>query len=87
MEPCSNARRDDKRIHPKPKTLRSLLFGALFFAHGCSEAPPILMSCEDSMGIHAVCGLQNPEDLALLPDGDHVIVSQFGLMDGSQSGT
>ena len=87
MEPCSNARRDDKRIHPQPKPLMSLLFGALFFAHGCSEAPPILMSCEDSMGIHAVCGLQNPEDLALIPNAQHVIVSQFGLMDGSQSGS
>ena len=33
-----------------------------------------------------MCGLQNPEDLALLPDGRTVILSQFGLMDGSRPG-
>ena len=87
MPPCSHARQHEDRTRPKTRPLIIPLIGLLFFLHGCFETPPILMSCEDSMGIHAVCGLQNPEDLALLPDGEHVIVSQFGLMDGSQSGS
>ena len=53
---------------------------------GCAPDHPIVMECADAQGIHAICGMQNPEDLALLPDGRTVVVSQFGLMDGSQAG-
>lgn len=53
---------------------------------GCAPAHEIITTCEDADGIHAICGFQNPEDLALLPDGHTVVVSQFGLMDGSKPG-
>lgn len=56
-------------------------------AIGCGPEHPIVMDCSDSRGIHAICGVQNPEDLALLGDGHTLIVSQFGLMDGSRPGS
>ena len=62
-----------------------LLAGATLAVPGCSEHP-IVLGCEHVPGIHVVCGFQNPEDLALLDDGKTLIVSQFGKMDGSQSG-
>ena len=48
---------------------------------GGDSLTPIL-SCENSFGIDVDCGFQNPEDMALAPDG-RIIVSQFGGMDGS----
>jgi len=55
-------------------------------ALACGPEYPIVMECSDRDGIHAVCGMQNPEDLALLADGRTLIVSQFGAMDGSKPG-
>lgn len=46
-------------------------------ALGCSTAPPI-ESCEPIGAATPLCGYQNPEDLALLPDGRHVLVSEYG---------
>jgi sugar lactone lactonase YvrE len=54
---------------------------------GCGADHPIVMDCTDRAGIHAICGFQNPEDLALLADGKTLIVSQFGMMDGSVPGS
>ena len=53
---------------------------------GCAPSHPPIVECRDAGGLHVVCGLQNPEDLALLPGGHEVIVSQFGSMDGTRSG-
>jgi hypothetical protein len=56
------------------------------FLAGCqSEVTPII-ECEPSNGLTPVCGFQNPEDLAWVPDSDWIIVSQFGVMDGSRPG-
>jgi len=59
----------------------------LFFVlAGCqSDVTPIL-TCEPGDGITPICGFQNPEDLALIPGSDWILVSQFGLMDGSKPG-
>jgi hypothetical protein len=46
---------------------------------GCSAGEPIL-ECEDEGNAHAICGFQNPEDLALLSDDRTVVVSQYGSM-------
>ena len=43
---------------------------------GCGSTPPIT-SCDPIGRATPLCGFQNPEDLALLPDG-HVIVSEYG---------
>jgi hypothetical protein len=33
-----------------------------------------------------ICGFRNPEDLELLPDGKHLLVSEFGSMEGERAG-
>jgi hypothetical protein len=44
---------------------------------GCGSTPPIT-SCDPVGAATPLCGFQNPEDLALLPDGRHVLVSEYG---------
>ncbi len=65
---------------------RSVLLGLSAALFACAPSHEIITTCEDANDIHPICGFQNPEDLALLPDGHTVIVSQFGLMDGSKPG-
>lgn len=43
----------------------------------CSAPPPIT-SCAPMGSRTPLCGFQNPEDLALLPGGRHVLVSEYG---------
>src|SRR5215510_431131 len=43
----------------------------------CGSTPAIT-SCEPIGHAAPLCGFQNPEDLALLPDGRHVVVSEYG---------
>jgi hypothetical protein len=45
-----------------------------------------VLECVEHAGVTVLCGLQNPEDLALLPGGERVLVSEFGGMDGASSG-
>jgi hypothetical protein len=58
---------------------------AALLALGCGSGPDPITTCVAERGIHPVCGFQNPEDLALLPDGS-VLVSQMGSMDGEHPG-
>ncbi|HTU62431.1 MAG TPA: hypothetical protein VMF89_28420, partial [Polyangiales bacterium] len=44
---------------------------------GCGAPQPIT-SCESIGAATPLCGFQNPEDLALLPGGRHVLVSEYG---------
>lgn len=43
--------------------------------------------CESAPGMEVFCGFQNPEDLALSPDGRTLIVSQAARMDGTGGGS
>jgi hypothetical protein len=43
----------------------------------CSSVEPIT-SCDPVGAATPLCGFQNPEDLALLPDRRHVLVSEYG---------
>ena len=52
----------------------------------CTETPQMISDCESTEELTVFCGYQNPEDLAISPRGQHLIVSQFGSMDGSISG-
>ena len=52
-----------------------LLLLAPLLALGCSGPPPIT-GCEARDGFEPVCGFQNPEDLAVLPGGEWLLVSQ-----------
>ena len=56
---------------------------AAFLLSGCGgDALTPILDCEAGFGIEVDCRFQNPEDLALAPDG-RIIVSQFGGMDGN----
>ena len=43
----------------------------------CGSVEPIV-SCDPVGAATPLCGFQNPEDLALLPDRRHVLVSEYG---------
>src|SRR5438552_6339285 len=43
----------------------------------CGSVEPIT-SCDPIGAATPLCGFQNPEDLALLPDRRHVLVSEYG---------
>jgi hypothetical protein len=42
--------------------------------------------CEAQDGQRPVCSFQNPEDLAPLPGGEALLVSEYGAMEGGRSG-
>lgn len=71
-----------------PKTLSRVLAVAatLALAGGCSSEFSPVTGCEPGSGIDVDCQFQNPEDLALAPDG-RILVSQFGDMEGAVSGS
>ncbi len=50
----------------------------------CSD--PAIVACVDAAGAHALCGIQNPEDLAVLPGNQALLVSEFGSMDEDKPG-
>lgn len=54
-----------------PATLLALALVA------CGSTPPIT-SCDPVGAATPLCGFQNPEDLALLPDRRYVLVSEYG---------
>ena len=53
---------------------------------GCGESVSPVLGCEPSAELVPDCRFTNPEDLAPLPSGTRMLVSQMGGMDGSQSG-
>ncbi|HIG00551.1 MAG TPA: hypothetical protein EYQ66_04475 [Myxococcales bacterium] len=63
-----------------------LMVGLFIGLAGCAPSYPSVTDCQDKAGIHVICGLQNPEDMALLPGEEQVILSQFGSMDGTRAG-
>lgn len=71
--------------HPNA-ALTAALLAQLALAPACSSPDPVITTCVAADGVEPHCGFQNPEDLALLPDGRTVIASQFGTMDGSTPG-
>lgn len=54
-----------------------LVFGiACGMVTGCGAEPQI--SCSEVNGITPVCGFSNPEDLAVVPGGEYLLVSEMG---------
>jgi hypothetical protein len=47
----------------------------------CADAPRIV-ACEPDAGLTPVCGFSNPEDLAVLPGEEWLLVSQMSLEEG-----
>lgn len=52
----------------------------------CSEPVEPITTCAPHGDAHPVCGVQNPEDLALLPDASGVVVSEYGGMQAERAG-
>lgn len=53
---------------------------------GCGESLPPITDCVAGAGMTPDCRFQNPEDLAVVPGGGRLLVSQMGAMDGSRTG-
>jgi DNA-binding beta-propeller fold protein YncE len=66
---------------------RALAFAFAAVLASCGGGPEPIVGCDDAPGIHPICGFQNPEDLAVLPGGAALLVSEFGAMDGTKSGS
>lgn len=57
----------------------------LFLLTGCGT--PAILSCEAADRITPDCRFQNPEDLVASPAGNFILVSQYGDMEGQESGS
>jgi hypothetical protein len=53
----------------------------------CAEPREAIVDCTAADDARPVCGFQNPEDLAQLPESRALVISQMGTMDGSHSGS
>jgi hypothetical protein len=50
------------------------------------RGPAPVLDCEARGNARPICGFQNPEDLALLPDGHTLVVSEYGAIEGGRAG-
>lgn len=62
------------------KNIRSLIFLSLLALFGCSADLSSITGCQSNQELNVYCGFTNPEDLALTPDKQFLIVSEFGGM-------
>ncbi len=62
------------------------LLGVLPLVSGCGGGLPPIAGCEAGAGMTPDCRFHNPEDLAVVPGGGALLVSQMGQMDGSEPG-
>lgn len=53
--------------------------GALLAGCSVPEGTEIT-NCEDKGELHPVCGMQSPEDIAIVPGGDYLLLSELGNM-------
>ena len=51
----------------------------------CGDPLPPIETCEATETLEPICGFQNPEDLAVLPDGEWLVVSQAPRRDAAGS--
>ena len=60
--------------------LAMCLLGGLLMVSQYNNIEPFeaLASCESNEELKVVCGFSNPEDLALTPDGEYFILSEYG---------
>lgn len=57
--------------------MKNVPFVLLFLSLvGCGEAPKMLQACSE-MALDQICGVQNPEDLAPIPDTNWAVYSQM----------
>jgi hypothetical protein len=68
-----------------------LAAGACRSAPRTPRRPPLdaaepIPDCQPHGSARPLCGFQNPEDLAALPGGEAIVVSEYGGMQGEQAG-
>lgn len=68
------------------RALRLAILSCTTLLACAGEAPEEIVSCEAIGPARPVCGFQNPEDLALLPNRRSLIVSEFGGTEGARAG-
>ena len=68
------------------KTALALAWLLAFPAGAELAAPDLIHDCEAVGPARPVCAFSNPEDLAPLPDGHSVVVSEYGAMAGNRAG-
>jgi hypothetical protein len=66
------------------RSLHGLLLLATLTLGGCGVE--MITACAPVDDLVPICGVQNPEDMLVLPDGRHVLISQYGQLDGHQGG-
>ena len=54
---------------------------------GCGSSVTPIVGCNESVRLRVDCRFDNPEDLAALPSGRGLLVSQLGRVDGTQPGS
>lgn len=57
------------------------------FLLGCTDESRIIDDCQAVGNLVPLCGWQRPEDMELLPDGDHIIVSEMEEDHGAVAGS
>lgn len=66
-------------VYPRRLLLQMFLVVPLLCA--CSVPEDTLVTdCVDKGNLHPVCGLQSPEDIAIVPGGDYLLLSELGNM-------
>lgn len=73
-------------VTPLRRRRRDRLLLASLAALGCAGDVEPILSCEPVGAARPICGFRNPEDLELLPDGKHLLVGEFGSMEGARGG-
>ncbi len=61
--------------------------GTLVALTGCSSSVTPVVGCTPQDGIEPICEFRNPEDIAALPSGDWLLVSQMAGPDGKPAGS
>jgi len=63
--------------------MNRMLYGAvLALAVSACAAPEVITSCDPMENAYPLCGWQNPEDMAAMPDDRFILVSEYGGMSG-----
>jgi hypothetical protein len=60
--------------------------GMLLLVGGCGDSSSPIQGCAGTEVMVPDCRFFNPEDLAVTPRGERLLVSQMGRMDGSLGG-
>ncbi len=71
----------------KDNTVKKTLLITTFLLAGCVERPQVISDCQGVAEREVLCGWQKPEDMELMPDGRHLVVSQMAAGHGSIAGS